>query len=1177
MHIIICQRRKTDKLRSLAASAGFGATDTTFVLDPDEFCATFSDRKLAPDLVVVEASLSWRGNSLQSFYGLDVAQALRRDHLLKCPIVFLSILRKTYFENNESARNKYGLLKAKGSGFLALPCSVFELKKQLKETKPLTDAELNEVIVKYCGVREAWRLIAHQLGGLLSNYHKHHDEIKRIAEGWSASVHRFAPDQKEQVEELQRILNLPTDTIEPAGLRRAVENLDARLQGGLTTSGKIPSPESFNKLPKHPPQGFSRVLIADDEPQPFLISSLTYQFGYHVFEQAYNLSQAINYLDKYKPDVVLADYYFKKSLRETEIPDKDVGDRFINHILKHASHAGTAAQKPIILVTSKAMLRSETDIRAGAINCSGAYRATDPSYIHSVIWAEARKMGAIPCYEGAERHWPAEYSYLHRLEQYQKDLPRMIRQWEAFEETVRDTLRLCRLLSKSRENDDLTVVRRAVTTLEAYESVKDFSLAAALELFAEVDGIHLAARTNPHSWAKKTLRNILHGKIEQFSQVTSAARFLIATLTEVAETAVALEQYEHLGRRLVTDLNKYAENEPLLPLLTALNLAVQEALSELPAATSSAVVPNSGLKISGDNSAHIIVVEDNNFWQDVVASAIEEARSRLGARFTITYECFDNAADALARIPSNDKSYAIAGGAGDVTKTVLIVDICLPENSGHSARIRAAINGELDELETPGSEHGLDLVRSLSGYGDAVPIIIFSTIDSIDDRRAVGDWGVADEDFLVKGVDDAEAIVRALIRKIEKKSKYVIEKTGDDGGVNQFRINGIPIRLGKELERTFSAVYTLCQRTGSKEFTVADVIGARGDSHSDMPKKFVQEHIYRIRNSIHKTLMNNRVYVDVHDLIRTVKPKDGEDYFYQLNAEVMSLNDEPGYEADLDNYTSETCRVLIADIDQQTTWPVAELLEGLGYQVERADNVEGAVRVAREYLPHIVSIDLRLPHERGANISRNAPEGDFGGLEAWDQIRMSLNNRTLGVIVPTAFTEKSDLVAKAAHMGIPLRNFISKREVKWLNHYLTKVASERRRVFLGEIPDAKLDFYEPIVKILEGSDFAAGVLKLTIDERPIRAKVSRKAQVIGLLLQRPKTLLSFEFIKQRITRSTPVTENDAKNWPKRIKDIIEQKWLTDFPPESRRQLADDILESSSRGMLLNAHVIDLRT
>jgi hypothetical protein len=202
---------------------------------------------------------------------------------------------------------------------------------------------------------------------------------------------------------------------------------------------------------------------------------------------------------------------------------------------------------------------------------------------------------------------------------------------------------------------------------------------------------------------------------------------------------------------------------------------------------------------------------------------------------------------------------------------------------------------------------------------------------------------------------------------------------------------------------------------------------------------------------------------------------------------------------------------------------------------------------------------------------------EFGGLEAWDQIRMSLSRSTLGVIVLTAFTEQSALVARATYMGIPLRNFISKQDAKWLNRYLTKVASERRKVFLGEIPNAEQDFYEPIVKILEGSELARGVLKLTIDERPIKTKVSRKAQVIGLLLERPRTLLSFEVIKQRVTGGTPVTENDVKNWPKRIKDIIERTWLAEFPPESRRKLADNILESSSRGMLLNAHVIDLRT
>jgi hypothetical protein len=168
-------------------------------------------------------------------------------------------------------------------------------------------------------------------------------------------------------------------------------------------------------------------------------------------------------------------------------------------------------------------------------------------------------------------------------------------------------------------------------------------------------------------------------------------------------------------------------------------------------------------------------------------------------------------------------------------------------------------------------------------------------------------------------------------------------------------------------------------------------------------------------------------------------------------------------------------------------------------------------------------------------------------------------------------------VAKAAQMDIPLRNFVSKRDDKWHNLYLTKIANERRRVFLGEITDARQDVYEPIVKILVGSDLSGGVLKLTVDERPLKIKVSQKSQIIGLLLKKPKELLSFEFLKSHVGGEGPVTGNDIKNWPKRIKDIIEEKWLMDHPVECRRHLAEYILESSSRGMQLNAHVIDLRT
>lgn len=1126
---------------------------------------------LGPDLLIINANSGRNQRSRR--LGLEWLKRARRDLGVRASAIVYS------FESFEILVKEFSVLDTKGVSFVRLPVSHDNFTAVVESTinVMLSDEELVEVVFQHCDLQKEWRAVSHKLGNLVADYKNQKNEIQQIVNAWAKSINRFAPDQTANLGKLQNLLKRPHSSVSIADLKRALEKLDDGLQKTSPVTYDIPALLNVGQLPNRPPKGFSKVLIADDEPQPFLINSLSTQFGYHVVEQAFNLIQAKELLTKYKPDIVLSDYYFKKSSRETEIPDKAIGDRFIHYVLTHPLYAGTIPVRPIILVTSKATLRSEADIRVGAINCSGANRATNPSYIHSVIWAEARKRGILLDDESLAQESTHEYGFRHRLEQYREDLPKIIEQWKAFEGTVRDTLTLCRLLSHSPENDDPEVVRQALELLEPYESVKNFSFEAVLNLFAGIEVTHQSARTHPPSYAKKVIRNILHGKIEQFSRVTNAAKFLITTLSEVADNLMSLTQYEHLGRRLKHDLAKYAETKPLSPVLTLLNEDVLEILSELSIPASPPATPKPSRKFSGINSVNILVVEDNDYWRDVVLSAIEKIKSRLGDGFDISYKHFDNAADALATLPSTEKSFAIAGGNPYRAKTVVIVDLCLPENRDHAERIRAALNGKINRLETPRSEHGLELVRTLSGYSDNTPMIVFSTVDSIDERRAIGSWGLADEDFLVKGIDDEEALVRALIRKVEKKSKYVIEKLDDIGGINRFRINGLPIPLTRELERTFSAIYTLCQRTGRNEFTVNEIISARGDSTAGISKKVVQDQIYRIRNTIHKSLIENRIYVDIRNLIRTIKSSDDEEFSYQLNAEVMSIGDEGTLESDFDIYTSEICNVLVVDDDPHTSRQLTELLKGLGYKVECTSNVEDAVRVAKDFLPHVISIDLQLPHKRIRGGYVKEAEKEFGGLEAWNQIRMSLNANTVGIVVSTEYTEKSDLVAKAAQIDIPLRNFVSKRDVKWLNLYLTKVANERRRVFLGEITDERQDVYEPIVKILVGSDLSGGVLKLTVDERPLKIKVSQKSQIIGLLLKKPKELLSFEFLKSRVGGQGPVTENDIKNWPKRIKDIIEEKWLIDHPAECRRQLSEYILESSSRGMQLNAHVIDLRT
>lgn len=1130
------------------------------LIDNDQLSSSILD----VDYLLVNANSGKNERTQRS--GLQWLHRARREYRLSAHAIVYS------FESYQTLCNEYPILKTKGVSYLRLPFSPQELNQflELRLRPHLTEIELSNIVRWNCGLQKEWRSFSHRLGNLISDHQKHHDEIQRLVADWEESIDRFAPDQKDNLESLQHLLTQPGRSLNTVELRRALERLDDGLQVGPQATSD-PFPEVYSQPPKRPPKGYSKVLIADDEPQGFLINSLRNQYGYNVLEQAKALSQAKELLNKERPDVVLSDYYFKESSRRSEIPDKSIGDRFIHYALTCPNYAETYPKKPIVLVTSKATLRTETEIRKGAINCSGANRATDPMFIHGVIWEEARRRGVS---EPEGQDWTLEHTCRQILEQSMEDLPKLIKQWGEFKGTLCDTLRLCRLLSKSASNDDPEIVNRVINALEPHETIDSFSLDAVVTIFAETERAHRNAQSPPDSHSKQAIRNILHGKLEQFSSVSNAAKFLINTLPDVARDLVSLLPHQQTGQKLYDALEEHSHAEPLLPLLTLLNETLAKALSDLPQVPVS--LPSSRPKrVEIDcNAIDIVVVEDNEYWSDYVISAVKKTQSILGENFSISYRHFDNAADALASIPSTSKSFAIDGRDRSETKTIAIVDISLPQNKEHAERIRAALEGKTEELATPNSTHGLNLIRSLGSYNYNVPLIVFSTIDSIRDRKTIGPWGVLDDDFLAKGVDGENALVRALIRKIEKKTKYVIRRFEDKDGDSTFWINGVIIPFTKELGGTFSALYNLCQRTGKREFTVSEITEERGASSSEESKKAIQDQMYRIRNLILKTLQSNRVYVNVRELIRT-RRSSSDEYTYQLNAQVTNVGEEEDYEIDLQQYENDVCRVLVIENNPQTLREIVESLESFGYEVKYATNVEDAVRVANNFLPHVISLDLQIPRSRGEAQSSEGIGEEFAGLDAWKQIRRALSSNTIGIVVPTINADKSHLVAKAAQMEIPIRNFVSKSAANWLNLLLKKVADEKRRVFLGEVTDASQDISEPVVKILDGSQLSEGVLYLKVNNEPFTMNKSPIAKIIGLLLLGPKTLLSFETIKTALGSVDSVTKDDSKNWTKRIRAVIKEKWLKSSQGDLQ-DLEKKILESSVLGLRLNVHVIDSR-
>jgi hypothetical protein len=138
------------------------------------------------------------------------------------------------------------------------------------------------------------------------------------------------------------------------------------------------------------------------------------------------------------------------------------------------------------------------------------------------------------------------------------------------------------------------------------------------------------------------------------------------------------------------------------------------------------------------------------------------------------------------------------------------------------------------------------------------------------------------------------------------------------------------------------------------------------------------------------------------------------------------------------------------------------------------------------------------------------------------------------------------------------------------------VGDEKRRVFLGEITDVSQDIGLPIVEVLDGSDLTNGVLNLRVNGGLFTLKQGSVARVLGVLVINPRTLLSWKEIEVAIGSRSPVTDSARKNWPKRIRKAIKGLWLGKQSGGDVKSIAKKILISSSKGLQLNAQIIDLR-
>lgn len=1121
-----------------------------FICSPEELYISLPKLSNSLSTFIIEVALFWNQEDV-FLSGINLAKWLRREHFFSAPIIFISPRNLDKFNPEEE-----GIIKSQGSGFIPLRFTYDILDKQLKNTKHLSDSELKNVVILHCDLIDTWKTTSHKIGGLLKYYKQNYSEIKAITKHWAESINHFAPEHQECLKEFQTLLNKPVQSVNVGDLKQAKQNLDEALKGK--------KPYDFSKievesLPKFPPKVYSKILIYDYEHLDSLISCLKSEYRYTIVGQAQGSKEAERLLNEKKPNVVLSDYYFKKYARD-KTTDKKFGGNFMISATNFNIGSPNHPENPIVAVISKTSLDKE-DIPPGVLDFSGSLNATNPKFVHSGIWLEAIKRGVTEPEIIEGQNWALDYQYRQRLEPYKFDLPKIIRQWHYFKNTIQETLDMVRSLPPSKYAEDSKLIKSIKDTLEPFENAEDFSLKEVSEIFVKVENDHKKAKQPPESEVKTQIRNILHGKIEQFSSVTNHINFALEVFAEISSDLTLLPEYKKIGVKFKKKLDDFRDNKPLLPLLHSFHELLSEILELLPE------IPEIKNPVKAKNSVlkkiHILIVEDDKFWSETVKSAVETVQRKLGDNFQVTYEYFDNVEKASKAVPvisqtPNKKEF------DETLNRFAIIDICLPENSKKG--------------QIPNPENGIKLINALSEYTSNVPVIVFSTKASLLDRRVIGRLGIPDGNFIAKDYDAESAITETLISLIEKKEKYIIRRVPyKKNGVlsYDYLINGLQVPLTTELNLTFEALYNLKvdKKYENQVLFSAEEINKKrllikGEETNENQKNPVRSHIYDIRKLIHEVFRRNNRYIDTRELIKTIH--DDDESFYELNADLplpeddnllWEEEDDLSWEEedddddlqweDYEKFKSKVFNILVIGENAVISKQITETLELKSEIVFKCKPSEDVERIAETFCPDIVCTEL-------------------SAIETWNRVRTVLPSKRLGIIVTATNEEENRLVQKAIKSGIPIVNFVSINEQDWINSFLTKLNNEKQRVFLGKIDDSLNSTKEPIVKVLKGSNLSEGKLRLQVNNRLFTPNRSNQSKILSYLLQNPRTLISLDTIKKDVLGiESAVPDNYLNKLVERIRTQIQENWLN----TDERELAMHILESSAKGMQLNVQVI----
>lgn len=1099
------------------------------------------------DLFVIDAN-EGKGQRTRRL-GLDWLQKARYQSELLTPAIVYS------FESYQELVKDYPVLNTKGVGFLRLPFPAAALSDFIKKSNlsPLSQVELTEIVRRSVGLSEKWEDFHHDFRRAVNNYLKNYKKVCELLERWSPVIRRFFPEQMENLKKLQTLSDLAPAEEQVDELRKVFNKLIT----GLKLSPRLPSKTTavdsrFKKV--KPPKYYSKILVANDDPDLPIVNSLKTYYGYDVLEQATNATKARRLFLEEKPQVVLADFYFKT-------PEEG---------LEFITFAADKKHKwsPLVLVNSYRDL-SRFKLPEGVIDCSGEDSHT-PRYIHYRIWDAANEDAfSDDGMEDEERIdlppgiLPVEYdSALTILSELIPALSLYITRWKKFRtEALLNAVTWLGGKWKVAAVRERKVIDQLLKILQPYKDDTDFSYLTINNLINLVSVIHEEISDLPDSEFSLNLRSVCHTifshSLADVERVVTESIAISERLNEVpthqkqTDKILKLCQTFHQNRFNLVDAEKLLKN-----------------LKELVLTLPKPAQGNDISEIKSKTTIRLLVVEDDPVWErEFIFPVIEEAKRELQKLgIAITVESYNNTEDARNAVPKKENTRGIIARETLPVKTIAIVDLYLPATRREAEQLRKNKTNPARDTN-PLKQNGLDLIKDLRSpaRGD-VRVIVLSTSGTNPDRLSIQRLGVSKNDHIIKGFKNKKTLIEALTRNITKVDKHRIEQL-EEKGRPKFRIDGVSIELDNAAAEILETMLSLKSRVN---ITAADILSRLS---KQITENSIKKSIYTIRKKIQQGFALQGMQIGDEDIIRTIPNFNGRKSAYMLTAEsfIGSVNDEYIFDADGKLIPPRPCRVLIVENEPDILEILkARILTIEGVVVKEATNKEAAIQISRDFLPDIITLDLDIPRTISDFETNPSLSDKFAGLEAFEQIK-GFHNSLKGILISTHVNDRM-LRDRAAQAGISNENVVAKLSRDWLGSLLQKIKQLKNETIMGTKESFSHDVPPPVVKILDGCNFEEGILRLKVNDELFESRRSVRSKILALLLRSANKPVSYKKIEKHLGL-TKVTINNRKTWASRLRTDILEKWLK--LDESEQPGAEWILENSlSNGLILNVHIIN---